>query len=97
MRKLLIAMMAAGVLSPLGDAGLAREKRRLPSVAVQNEGGRDIGYFSNYLTGPGGMKTPIRDYPGSATVITRKMMDDFQARSVCDALRLAPGVFVSGC
>ena len=96
MRKLLIAIMAASVLSPLGDAGLAREKRRAPA-AVQNPDGRDIGYFSNYLTGPGGMKTPIRDYPGSATVITRKMMDDFQARSVCDALRLAPGVVVSGC
>ena len=96
MCKLLLATATIGVAFSLGDASLAREKRRQPAAAA-NENGRDIGYFSNYLSGPGGMKTPIRDYPGSATVITRKMMDDIQARSVCDALRLAPGVFVGGC
>ena len=37
------------------------------------------------------------DVPGSTTVITRKMMDDFQSRNLCDALRMAPGVTVGGC
>lgn len=57
----------------------------------------DDGYFSNYVTGPAGTQTPIMQVPGSATVITRKMMDDVQSRSLCDALRLAPGVTTSGC
>jgi outer membrane receptor for ferric coprogen and ferric-rhodotorulic acid len=57
----------------------------------------DDGYFSNYVTGPTGAPTPIMQTPGSASVITRKMMDDFQSRSLCDALRLAPGVTTSGC
>jgi outer membrane receptor for ferric coprogen and ferric-rhodotorulic acid len=35
--------------------------------------------------------------PGSTSVITRKMMDDFQSRNLCDALRLAPGVSGGGC
>ncbi|MBM3654516.1 MAG: Plug domain-containing protein, partial [Alphaproteobacteria bacterium] len=42
-------------------------------------------------------RAPIMEVPGSATVITRKMMDDMQSRSLCDALRLAPGVTTSGC
>jgi outer membrane receptor for ferric coprogen and ferric-rhodotorulic acid len=96
MREFLTTAAAIGVL--IACCGVACAKPR-PRVAVQNQAaeGRDVGYFSNYLTGPAGMKTPVRDYPGSATVITRKMMDDFQARSVCDALRLAPGVSVGGC
>jgi outer membrane receptor for ferric coprogen and ferric-rhodotorulic acid len=57
----------------------------------------DDGYFSNYVTGPTGAPTPIMQVPGSASVITRKMMDDFQSRSLCDSLRLAPGVSTSGC
>lgn len=57
----------------------------------------DDGYFSNYVTGPAGVRTPIMQVPGSASVITRKMMDDLQSRSLCDALRLAPGVTTSGC
>ncbi len=55
------------------------------------------GYFSGYVTGPTGTKVPIRRVPGSATVITRKMMDDFQANTICDALHFAPGVIASGC
>lgn len=82
------------VLLCLNDPALATQK---PKPSSESAAGRDIGYFSNTLTGPGGMKTPVRDYPGSATVITRKMMDDMQARSVCDALRFAPGVSVGGC
>jgi outer membrane receptor for ferric coprogen and ferric-rhodotorulic acid len=57
----------------------------------------DDGYFSNYVTGPTGAPTPVMQVPGSTSVITRKMMDDFQSRNLCDALRLAPGVSASGC
>lgn len=57
----------------------------------------DDGYFSNYVTGPTGSPTPIMQVPGSASVVTRKMMDDFQSRNLCDALRLAPGVSGGGC
>jgi len=57
----------------------------------------DDGYFSNYVTGPTGAPTPVMQVPGSTSVITRKMMDDFQTRDLCGALRLAPGVTASGC
>ena len=57
----------------------------------------DDGYFSDYVTGPTGAPTPVMQVPGSASVVTRKMMDDFQSRSLCDALRLAPGVSGGGC
>jgi outer membrane receptor for ferric coprogen and ferric-rhodotorulic acid len=92
MRKIILTLAAASVLSSLGDAGVAGERRRAATRT-----GRDVGYFSNDLTGTGGTKIPLRDYPGSATVITRQMMDDIQARSLCDALRLAPGVTVGNC
>lgn len=68
----------------------ARMQRAAPAPA-------DVGYFARYVTGPGGTRIPVREVPGSTTVITRQMMDDFQARSVCDALRFAPGVTVGGC
>ena len=54
-------------------------------------------YFSDYVTGPTGRRTPVMQVPGSTSVITRKMMDDFQSRNLCDALRLAPGVSGGGC
>lgn len=96
MRKLLAAVAAGGLLLSFGDAGLARQGPR-PRPAPQNPARGDDGYFSPYLTGAGGRKVPLNEYPGAATVITRKMMDDIQARSLCDALRYAPGVWVGGC
>lgn len=57
----------------------------------------DDGYFSEYVTGPTGAPTPAMQVPGSTSVITRQMMDDFQSRDLCGALRLAPGVTTSGC
>jgi outer membrane receptor for monomeric catechols len=41
--------------------------------------------------------TQIDRYRGTTTVITRKMLDDYNARTMCDALRLVPGVFAGGC
>jgi outer membrane receptor for ferric coprogen and ferric-rhodotorulic acid len=87
-------MTLALALLPAG--ALAKSKRH-PPAAPSAEAASEDGYFYHYLTGSAGQKIPVMEYPGSATVITRKMMDDFQARSVCDALRLAPAVAASGC
>jgi outer membrane receptor for ferric coprogen and ferric-rhodotorulic acid len=57
----------------------------------------DDGYFADSVTGPTGAPTSVMQVPGSTSVITRKMMDDFQSRNLCDALRLAPGVSGGGC
>lgn len=95
---MICALMSASLAI---DEAFASQKRLYRGQAqtgrIAPAGPADDGYFSNYLTGPGGTRTPIMDYPGSATVITRKMMDDINARNICDALRYAPGVTVSGC
>lgn len=52
------------------------------------------GYYTPYLTGPNGERTPIMDVPGSATVINRQILDDQQATSLSEALRNAPGVTI---
>lgn len=96
-RFLMVAVLTFGAAS-IDDVAFAGSKGRGVAKGRAAPAARsDDGYFSNYITGPGGTKIPVRDYPGSATVITRKMMDDFQARNICDALRMAPGVSVSGC
>jgi outer membrane receptor for Fe3+-dicitrate len=41
--------------------------------------------------------TRIDRYGGTTTVVTRKMLDDYNATTMCDALRLVPGVFAGGC
>jgi outer membrane receptor for ferric coprogen and ferric-rhodotorulic acid len=80
------------VLALLAAPALAKGRTSPAPPRAETE---DTGYFSNFITGPGGNKIPIQNYPGSATVVTRKMMDDFQVRSVCGALLLAPGVTAS--
>lgn len=77
-----------------GGRGHGAPARARPAVPATHSGD---GYFSNDLTGPGGSKTPLMTYPGSVTVVTRKMMDDLGARSLCDALRFVPGVTTTGC
>lgn len=52
------------------------------------------GYYTPYLTGPNGERTPIMEVPGSATVINRQILDDQQARTLGEALRNASGVTV---
>jgi outer membrane receptor for ferric coprogen and ferric-rhodotorulic acid len=93
---LLVAIAGAGLTPPAAAdprvRGYRAQVHRAPPPRYS-----DDGYFSNYVTGPTGAPTPVMQVPGSASVITRKMMDDFQSRSLCDALRLAPGVSASGC
>lgn len=96
MRRFLTIFAALTVLALACEPAFAKGKAR-PAPTTARGGDRADGYFDQFITGPGGQRIPVRDYPGSATVITRKMMDDFQARNICDALRLAPGVSASGC
>lgn len=101
MRKAVAPILLAAVACIGLTASAAADPRvrgfRAPAHRAPPPPYSDDGYFSNYVTGPAGTRTPIMQVPGSATVITRKMMDDFQSRSLCDALRLAPGVTTSGC
>ena len=102
MRYIAAALAATFVVFALSDALAGPRTRGAKAPAEPFPPARlaphaDDGYFSDYLSGPGGQRTRLRDYPGSATVITRKMMNDFQANDLCDALRLAPGVIASGC
>lgn len=103
MQRALVRSLFVGLVSFSFVATTAAETRvrgthpRIQRVAPAAPVDTDDGYFSDYVTGPLGSKTPVMDVPGSTTVITRKMMDDFQSRSLCDALRLAPGVTGGGC
>jgi len=82
-----------------GDAGAGGRSHGAPArarpAAPATQSGH--GYLSNELAGPGGNKTPVTSYPGAVSVVTRKMMDDLGARSLCDALRFVPGVTTTGC
>ncbi|WP_442753643.1 TonB-dependent receptor [Methylocystis sp. JAN1] len=90
MRRFLTIVATIGALALLGAPALARNKTRHPGIPPGAQGNN--GYFEEFASGPGGSKVPVQNYPGSTTVITRKMMDDFQTRSVCQAALLAPGV-----
>jgi outer membrane receptor for monomeric catechols len=53
-------------------------------------------YYQPYATGVDGHEHPIMQIPGSATVLSREILDDQNARSLRDALRGAAGVTVTG-
>ncbi|MGD9657265.1 MAG: TonB-dependent receptor plug domain-containing protein [Methylocystis sp.] len=93
---MLAAATCAGLAAPTA-AGPRVRGFRAPVHRAPPPPYSDDGYFANYVTGPTGTRTPIMQVPGSVSVVTRKMMDDFQSRNLCDALRLAPGVTTSGC
>lgn len=99
MRAALIATLAILLMLIAIESVAAQPRLRGATARVQRvaPAPADDGYFAKYITGPGGTRVPIREVPGSVTVVTRKQMDDFQARSLCDALRFAPGVTVGGC
>jgi outer membrane receptor for ferric coprogen and ferric-rhodotorulic acid len=98
MRVILVGITALAAIAPV-DATAGPRVRGAPAINQQvwRAPHADDGYFSDYISGPAGGRTRVRDYPGSATVITRKMMNDFQANNLCDALRFAPGVVATGC
>lgn len=93
---LLVAVASVGLTTAAAaDIRVRGSRARIHRVAPPPY--YDDGYFSDYVTGPTGTPTPVMQVPGSTSVITRKMMDDFQTRDLCGALRLAPGVTASGC
>ncbi|PPD45307.1 MAG: TonB-dependent receptor [Methylocystis sp.] len=96
MTRLLTVLSVFAILCAPGAPAEAR-KRFHPPAQPRIEADDDSGYFSDYVTGPGGRKTRTEDIPGATTVLTRKMLDDLNPRNACDALRYAPGVFVTGC
>ncbi|WP_457796765.1 TonB-dependent receptor plug domain-containing protein [Methylocystis sp. S23] len=88
MRNALLIGLAAALSLSAVEASAGQRVRRASPAQTDD-------YFAEDVTGPSGTKTPAAQVPTS--VITRKMMDDVQARSLCDALRLAPGVSTGGC
>lgn len=95
--SLLLTAVAFGfVATAAADMRVRGSPARIHRVAPVPPPDGD-GYFSDFVTGPAGARAAVMDVPGSTTVITRKMMDDFQSRSLCDALRMAPGVTTLGC
>lgn len=94
-RSILVALACVIGLTAAADTRVRGARARVHRVAPPPY--YDDGYFSDYVTGPTGAPTPVMQVPGSTSVITRKMMDDFQSRDLCGALRLAPGVTTSGC
>jgi outer membrane receptor for ferric coprogen and ferric-rhodotorulic acid len=96
-RSILVAVACICLTAPAAaDTRVRGARARVHRVAPPPPYS-DGGYFSEYVTGPTGAPTPVMQVPGSTSVITRKMMDDFQSRDLCGALRLAPGVTTSGC
>ncbi|QGM98723.1 Plug domain-containing protein [Methylocystis parvus] len=93
MRRFLTVLTTTLALALLSPAFAKGKGGHVPAPASAEAG--DDGYFDGFVTGLSGQKVPVMQYPGSTTVITRKMMDDFQTRSVCDALLMAPGVTAS--
>lgn len=76
--------LALLLVSLLAQPGFARNSK--PRKAPQYEAG---------LQQPA---QPRDDrYYGAKTVITRKMLDDYNATTLCDALRFVPGLVASGC
>jgi outer membrane receptor protein involved in Fe transport len=90
MRNALLIGLAAALSLSAVEASAGQRVRRASPAQTDD-------YFAEDVTGPSGTKTPAAQVPGSTSVITRKMMDDVQARSLCDALRVAPGVSTGGC
>ena len=56
----------------------------------------ETGYYVPNIIGPDGKKYPIMEIPGSATVISRQLIDDQQATTLGEALRNVSGVTVRG-
>jgi outer membrane receptor for monomeric catechols len=92
-------IFAAAVL--LGDPTVAETRTRStkshpPRMSVPSVSAPQDSYLVPYVTGPTGDKLPIMDLPGSATVISRQVIDDQQATTLGQALRNASGVIVRG-
>ncbi|ARN81454.1 hypothetical protein B1812_10645 [Methylocystis bryophila] len=85
-------LLLTGMLSLAAAPEALAKKRKThagPGAALAEHG-----YYTPYLTGPNGERTPIMEVPGSATVINRQILDDQQATTLEQALRNVSGVTV---
>lgn len=75
------------------ERGTIRGAGATTTTAAQGAPARNgSGYYVPNVTDPVGNKVPIMQIPGSAVVVPRKVMDDQQNITVCDALRNVSGV-----
>lgn len=97
LRFVLIGLMAVSCVNAVAadPFGLRAKARRSTSLATAASSSNDS-YYVPYVMGPGGAKYPIMEVPGSATVVSRKLMDDQQAVTLGDAPRNVSGVTVRG-
>jgi outer membrane receptor for ferric coprogen and ferric-rhodotorulic acid len=97
LRFVLIGLMAVSFATTVAADPFARRAKahRATSPASAAASSNDS-YYVPYVTGAGGGKYPIMELPGSATVVSRKLMDDQQAITLGDALRNVSGVTVRG-
>jgi outer membrane receptor for monomeric catechols len=85
--------LAIALIAVLAAAPEALAKKRRAHAGPEPAPAEN-GYYTPYLTGPNGERTPIMEVPGSATVINRQILDDQQATSLSQALRNVSGVTV---
>ncbi len=97
LRFILLGLMAVSFVTAVAADPFARRARahRAHSPATTTASSNDS-YYVPYVMGAGGRKYPIMEVPGSATVVSRKLMDDQQAVTLGDALRNVSGVTVRG-
>lgn len=98
MSRLKIVSIAAALMivatSAPADPLLVRVKGKRTPISSPPARAVDDGYYTPYLIGADGRRYPIMEIPGSATVISRQVIDDQQATTLGEALRNVSGVTV---
>lgn len=95
------ALICAVAVLLLGDGAVAetvihRSKSHPYRLSSPTESASNGSYMVPYVTGPTGVKYPIMELPGSATVVSRQVIEDQQATTLGQALRNVSGVTVRG-
>jgi len=89
-----LVALALSLILVLATAPEALAKKRRSHAGAGASAPAESGYYTPYLIGPNGERTPIMEVPGSATVINRQILDDQQATTLGQALRNVSGVTV---
>ena len=89
-----LALALTLVLALAAPADAFAKHRRARHWAGREPAAEAHGYYTPYLTGPGGERVPIMEVPGSAVVINRQILDDQQVTTLGEALRNVSGVTV---
>ncbi|WP_424360197.1 TonB-dependent receptor plug domain-containing protein [Methylocystis parvus] len=95
------AALICAVAVLLGDGAVAetlirREKSHPHRMSLPTELASNSSYMVPYVTGPTGAKYSIMELPGSATVVSRQVIEDQRATTLGQALRNVSGVTVRG-